>query len=94
MKLSAAFFLLFLILLANVSHARKEKGEYWKKVMKDEAIPEMLKELLFDDDSLVSSDAQSEHFMNNFDTHPNAIIYHSHGATHDHPGHKTKPSAP
>ncbi|XP_022944721.1 organ-specific protein P4-like [Cucurbita moschata] len=83
MKLSLAFFLLIsLVLFVDVSHgSRKDQGKYWKKMMKNEEIPEMLKELLFDD-SMVEN--QKQRFMNNFDPHPNAIIYHAHAHAHGH----------
>ncbi|KGN61786.1 uncharacterized protein LOC101213460 [Cucumis sativus] len=92
MKLSIAFFfLLSLLLLGDLTHgrSRKEEGEYWKKIMKEEALPEMLKELLIEADdpsSMVeynNNKQQKEHFLTNFDPHPNAIIYHAHAHAHN-----------
>ncbi|XP_022148637.1 organ-specific protein P4 [Momordica charantia] len=94
MKLSVAFFLLLsLLLFAEGGYGRKDQGEYWKKIMKEEEIPEVLKELLYDD----SVGGQNERFMSNFDPHPNAIIYHSHShgaaAGHEHSDEKIKAAA-
>ncbi|XP_038901980.1 organ-specific protein P4 [Benincasa hispida] len=98
MKLSVAFFLLLLslLLIGEISHgSRKEEGEYWKKIMKDEEIPDILKESLLDDNSLVDNN-KKEHFMTNFDPHPNAIIYHTaHASTHNNNHHlKINPTLP
>ncbi|KAL4013314.1 hypothetical protein IC575_025480 [Cucumis melo] len=101
MKLSIAFFFLLSLLLLGdiaISHgrSRKEEGEYWKKIMKEEALPEMLKELLLEDDdsSIVeyNNKQQKEHFTTNFDPHPNAIIYHAHAHAHAHNSNPTLPN--
>lgn len=64
--------------------------------MKEEALPEMLKELLLEDDdsSIVeyNNKQQKEHFTTNFDPHPNAIIYHAHAHAHAHNSNPTLPN--
>lgn len=67
--------------------------------MKDEAIPEMLKELLLDNDNSMvvdnnNNNNQKEHFMTNFDPHPNAIIYHAHSHAHTSTHTKINPTLP
>ncbi|XVE94059.1 hypothetical protein REPUB_Repub01dG0247700 [Reevesia pubescens] len=81
MKTFFAFFIFcFLLLFANLNHARKEPGEYWKSVMKDQPMPEAIKGLLHQDPaSALDSDLKKmKHFVNDFDSRHNLIIYHSH----------------
>ncbi|XP_052194257.1 organ-specific protein P4 [Diospyros lotus] len=86
---SAAFFLISLIFLfANLSDARKDPEDYWKSIMKEEAMPEAIQELLQKDPSSSSSEEKNEpstnmeHFIKDFDPKPNVILYHKHGGQH------------
>ncbi|CAL0329228.1 unnamed protein product [Lupinus luteus] len=73
----ALFLLSYLLLVANLSYARKDEGEYWKNVMKDQPMPEAIKDLLLVQDQLVS-DSGRDHFSRDFDIKPNVILYHTH----------------
>ncbi|CAJ2642752.1 organ-specific protein P4-like [Trifolium pratense] len=76
MKSTLVVFLLFsLLLVANLSFARKDPGEYWKNMMKGEAMPEAIKELIQDPQAIY---AGKDGFMRDFDVKPNAILYHTH----------------
>ncbi|KAK7310642.1 hypothetical protein RJT34_08264 [Clitoria ternatea] len=73
MKSNFGVFLVFSLLLvgANVSCGRKDMGEYWKDVMKGQAMPEAIKNLLLD--------SGNKHlFLRDFNVQPNVILYHSH----------------
>lgn len=77
----------FLLLFANLNHARKEPdGEhYWKSVMKDQPMPEAIKGLLHKDPAGTASSANLDsekkmnHFVKDFDSKRSSttIIYHS-----------------
>ncbi|KAI5577248.1 hypothetical protein BDE02_09G100400 [Populus trichocarpa] len=75
-------FLFFLVLLSFLSfvelnHARKEPREnYWKSMTKDQPIPGAIRDL-FVQDPAAGADKMN-HFVTDFDTKHNAIIYHSH----------------
>ncbi|XP_059434669.1 organ-specific protein P4 [Corylus avellana] len=74
----ASCILLYLFLFVNLNDARKDQGDYWKIIMKDQPIPEAIKGL-FHGDPLYQADArQKDRFVKDFDVTPNAIIYHSH----------------
>ncbi|KAF5751116.1 organ-specific protein P4-like [Tripterygium wilfordii] len=61
---------------ARLSNGRKEPEEYWKRTMKDQPMPEQIKNLLFHQDPTPLSDKESK-FVKDFDFGANAIIYHS-----------------
>ncbi|KAK2383486.1 hypothetical protein QL285_070932 [Trifolium repens] len=76
MKSTLVVFLLFsLLLVANLSRATKDPGEYWKNVMKGVVMPEAIKELIQDPQVTY---AGKDRFMRDFDVKPNAILYHTH----------------
>ncbi|CAA2998968.1 Hypothetical predicted protein [Olea europaea subsp. europaea] len=77
-RTSSVFFLLSLVLISSVIDARKDPGEYWKSIMNGEPMPKAITDRIQD----------SNHFMRNFDTKANVIIYHSHVHSA-----KTKPSS-
>ena len=70
--------LFLLIQLGNLSYARKDVGDYWKSIMKDQPIPDSIRDLFHDQDlpSLPGSTKQ-DRFVRDFDVRPNLIIYHS-----------------
>ncbi|KAF3435599.1 hypothetical protein FNV43_RR22690 [Rhamnella rubrinervis] len=82
-SISAFLCILFTVLLvADQSCARKDTGDYWKSVMKDQAMPEAIRDVLFYHVQDVPSDLQgssgkTHRFARNFDNRPNVIIYHS-----------------
>ncbi|XP_016193150.1 uncharacterized protein LOC107634084 [Arachis ipaensis] len=83
MKPFFAFFIVFSLLLgANLSYGRKELvGEYWKKMIKGQSMPEAIKEILVVEDPQISSSDSSrtkDNFIRDFDIKPNVILYHSH----------------
>ena len=53
-------------------------GDYWKKEMKGQAMPEAIKDLLVLDPPS-ALDTRKDLFVRDFDIKPNIIIYHSHG---------------
>jgi hypothetical protein len=62
----------------DLNDARKDPGDYWKIIMKDQPIPEEIK-ALFHGDPLHPADARKkDHYVKGFDVTPNAIIYHAH----------------
>ncbi|THF97476.1 hypothetical protein TEA_029162 [Camellia sinensis var. sinensis] len=75
--------------LLNLSNARKDPEDYWKKVMKGEPMPKAIEELVHGNS--VASEKKWEassheainvaHFKKDFDTRPIAIIYHRHDET-------------
>ncbi|XWS40331.1 hypothetical protein CRYUN_Cryun18bG0131700 [Craigia yunnanensis] len=79
MKTFFAFFIFFFLLLsANLNHARKEPGDYWKSVMKDQPMPEAIKGLLHEDPvSALDSEKKMKHFVKDFDSKKSLIIYHN-----------------
>ncbi|KAE9593328.1 hypothetical protein Lal_00029242 [Lupinus albus] len=77
MKSIFALFLVFsLLLVANLSYAIKHEGEYWKNIMKDQPMPETIKDLLVQDPQVL--DSGKDHFIRDFDIRPNVILYHTH----------------
>ncbi|KAJ4850405.1 hypothetical protein Tsubulata_007062 [Turnera subulata] len=75
MKSTTAFFVVFSLLwFVNLNYARKEPGEYWKNIMKDQPLPASIKDLFVQDPA---SAATKNHFVKNFDTWRSAIIYHA-----------------
>ena len=70
--------ILFLDKSTNLNHARKEPGDYWKSVMKDQPMPEAIKGLLHEDPvSALDSEKKMKHFVKDFDSRHTHIIYHS-----------------
>ncbi|RVX12317.1 hypothetical protein CK203_010692 [Vitis vinifera] len=78
-----------LLLLVGIIDGRESPGEYyWKGMMKDQPMPEAVKELVDDPDfSFVSQEnchtscsgaRERDHFVKDFDSRPNGIIYHGH----------------
>ncbi|QCD88534.1 Organ specific protein [Vigna unguiculata] len=82
MKSHLAFFVIFsLLLVVNLSYARKDMGDYWKNMMNGQAMPEAIKDLLAQDPQ--ESDAAKDHFVRDFDIRPNLILYHTHAVSRD-----------
>ncbi|KAG4967078.1 hypothetical protein JHK87_032729 [Glycine soja] len=73
---SFAFFVVFSLLVVNLSYARKDMGDYWKNMMNGQPMPEAIKDLLVQDPQV--SDAVKDHFIRDFDIKPNIILYHTH----------------
>ncbi|XVE48668.1 hypothetical protein DITRI_Ditri01bG0021000 [Diplodiscus trichospermus] len=68
----------FLLLFANLNYARKEPGDYWKSIMKDQPMPEAIKGLLHQDAAAaMNSEKKMEQFVKDFDSRHSLIIYHS-----------------
>ncbi|EXB63590.1 hypothetical protein L484_026929 [Morus notabilis] len=91
MKSIFAFFVLFSILLVgNISYARKDAGEYWNSIMKDQPIPEAIRDLFYDQDlpSDLTGPTKHDRFVRDFDVQPNVIIYHSHAQPQGEDNHK------
>ncbi|KAI3441312.1 uncharacterized protein J3R85_002588 [Psidium guajava] len=83
MKPIFAFIFLFsLLLFAEVNDARENPGDYWKKIMKDQPMPESITDLLHPE-SLSGDERKSVGFVRDFDMRPNYIIYHGHGDAKD-----------
>ncbi|TKY75381.1 Organ specific protein [Spatholobus suberectus] len=76
MKSNFAVFVVFsLLLVANFSCARKDLGGYWKNTMKDQPMPQAIKDLVGDPQA---SDTGKDRFIRDFDVKPKAILYHTH----------------
>ncbi|VVB00618.1 unnamed protein product [Arabis nemorensis] len=63
------------LMFVNMSEGRSGRGvaeEYWKKMMKNEPLPEPIKELLNN-----PFRTAQEKFITNFDTKSVVIIYHT-----------------
>ncbi|XP_039068497.1 uncharacterized protein LOC120214738 [Hibiscus syriacus] len=76
MKTFSAFLIFcFLLLFANLIHARKEPGEYWRSLMKDQPMPEAIKGLLHEDPT--GSGKKVKHFVKDFDSRHSLILYHN-----------------
>ncbi|KAK9667401.1 hypothetical protein RND81_14G253600 [Saponaria officinalis] len=97
MKFPSLFFFFFFLLLLvckqerGVAAGRRGAVEYWKKVMRDEAMPEVINGLLMDEDitdPLSSEQNKNDkfwnHFNREFDATSNVIIYLPHGKNHKH----------
>ncbi|KAE8706626.1 Cytochrome c oxidase bioproteinsis protein Cmc1-like isoform 1 [Hibiscus syriacus] len=69
----------FLLLFVHLSHARKEPGEYWRSVMKDEPMPEAIKGLIHEDPkgSAMDSGKKMKQLVRDFDSRHSLIIYHN-----------------
>ncbi|CAL5212358.1 unnamed protein product [Lathyrus oleraceus] len=77
MKSIFAFFILFyLFLVADLSYASKDLGDYWKNMMNDEPMPEAIKELVQNPE--VTDAGKNNNFILDFDVRPNVILYHTH----------------
>ncbi|KAF5751114.1 hypothetical protein HS088_TW02G00124 [Tripterygium wilfordii] len=82
MKPISLFFLLLLLCLLSIgtiSHGRKEAGDYWKSIMKDQPMPDSIKSLYFQQNPRIplSDKENANKFVKDFDVGRNAIIYHS-----------------
>ncbi|KAK8518639.1 hypothetical protein V6N13_018080 [Hibiscus sabdariffa] len=82
MKILFSFLIFcFLLLFVNLSHARKEPGDYWRSVMKDQPMPEAIKGLLHEDPTGSGSDPGKKmimkQFVRDFDSRHSQIIYHN-----------------
>ncbi|KAK4284702.1 hypothetical protein QN277_001495 [Acacia crassicarpa] len=69
-----------LLLLVNLTYARKDVGDYWKNMMENQAVPQAIKDLVVQDSPSPLSEAEKkkDRFVRDFDLKPNVIIYHSH----------------
>lgn len=68
--------LLSFLSFVELNHARKEPREnYWKSMTKDQPIPGAIRDLFVQDPAGAD---KTNHFVKDFDTKHNAIIYHSH----------------
>ncbi|XP_065856877.1 uncharacterized protein [Euphorbia lathyris] len=65
------FFLLFSLFFLN--HARNVPEDYWKRVVKNQPMPEAIKGLFVEDSDAV----KNTHFVKDFDTRSIAVIYRS-----------------
>lgn len=72
-------FFFFFAQFANLNHARKEPGEYWGSVMKDQPMPEAIKGLLHEDErgSGSGGEMKMKQFVKDFDSRHSLIIYHN-----------------
>ncbi|XP_020207333.1 organ-specific protein P4 [Cajanus cajan] len=77
MKSNFAVIVVFsLLLVANFGCARKDLGAYWKNMMKGQAMPQAIKDLVEASDAV---DAGTKNrFVRDFDVKPNVILYHTH----------------
>ncbi|KAJ1410801.1 hypothetical protein SESBI_21609 [Sesbania bispinosa] len=77
MKPIFALFIVFsLLLVVNLSYARKDQlGDYWKNMMHGQPIPEAIKDLIHVPQT---SNARKDNFIRDFDIKPNIILYHTH----------------
>ncbi|ESW08171.1 hypothetical protein PHAVU_009G024600 [Phaseolus vulgaris] len=78
MKSNFAIFVVFslLLLVGSCSCARKDMRGYWKDMMKEQAMPEAIKDLIEDSEEV--SEAGKGRFVRDFDVKPNVILYHTH----------------
>ncbi|KAL2346137.1 hypothetical protein Fmac_000137 [Flemingia macrophylla] len=69
MKSNFAVFVVFsLLLVGNFGSARKDMGAYWENMMKEQPMPEAIKDLV----------EGKNRFVRDFDVKPNVILYHTH----------------
>lgn len=76
----------FIFQLAHIAVARKDPRDYWKNTMNGEPMPKAITDLF--QQTPASDSTNSDHFVRNFETKPNVIIYHSHHVDSE----KSKPS--
>nr|XP_027187511.1 uncharacterized protein LOC105851687 [Cicer arietinum] len=69
-NLFALLLIFSLLMVGNMSNARKDVGEYWKNKMNEQVMPEAIKNLV--------QVQKQDHFVRDFDVHPNIILYHTH----------------
>ncbi|KAI9128073.1 hypothetical protein K1719_001066 [Acacia pycnantha] len=62
-----------LLLLVNLSYARKDVGDYWKNMMQNQGVPEAIKDLVVQDSPSQLSEAEKkkDRFVRDFDIKPN-----------------------
>uniref|UniRef100_A0A803LDT2 Uncharacterized protein n=2 Tax=Chenopodium quinoa TaxID=63459 RepID=A0A803LDT2_CHEQI len=68
-----------LLLFSNEIGARNSPEDYWKKVMKDQPIPEAINGII--DQKMANASEKNSlwsHFKRDFDVTSNVIIYHPH----------------
>ncbi|KAJ7961949.1 Organ specific protein [Quillaja saponaria] len=66
MKFTSAFLtFLSLLLLANTMEARKDPGEYWRSVMKEQPMPEAIQGLIVHSNSVSIPTDQEANYSNN-----------------------------
>ncbi|KAG6779506.1 hypothetical protein NC652_011547 [Populus alba x Populus x berolinensis] len=71
----AVLVLVSFLSFVELRDARKEPREYyWKSMMKDQPMPESIKDLFVQDPA---GAGKLNHFVKDFDTRHTAIIYHS-----------------
>ncbi|KAF4397753.1 hypothetical protein G4B88_025245, partial [Cannabis sativa] len=63
----------------------RDVGNYWKNIMKDQAMPDVIIGLFHDQDQVqtyLSGSSKQDNLVKDFDIRPNVIIYHkqSHGS--------------
>lgn len=61
-----------------VTEARKDPSDYWKTKMSGEPMPKAIADILLLNHLSGSTATGSDHFIRDFKTKPNVIIYHSH----------------
>ncbi|KAK7351842.1 hypothetical protein VNO77_11576 [Canavalia gladiata] len=71
----SVFVVFSLLLVANLSYARTDLGDYWKNMMKEQPMPQAIKDLVEDPQA---SDSGKDRFIRDFDVKPNVILYHTH----------------
>ncbi|KAJ8530969.1 hypothetical protein K7X08_025700 [Anisodus acutangulus] len=74
MKSPIALILLFS--LALYTDARKDPGEYWRAVMKDEPMPEAIQHLMPRPHSVPLSQEKTDCDKSSFEPRPNVSVYH------------------
>lgn len=75
-----------LISFVTLNDARKDPGEYWKSIMNGEPMPKAITDYFYQDPASQSNKEKEkhsdtinmDHFIKDFGTNPNLIIYHSH----------------
>ncbi|XP_062093093.1 organ-specific protein P4-like [Humulus lupulus] len=87
---STFIFVCSIIVLADISDARQDVGEYWKNIMKDQPMPDAIRDLFHDQElPSLSGSIKRDRFVKDFDLRPNVIIYHSsHSQPHGVMNHK------
>ncbi|KDP31206.1 hypothetical protein JCGZ_11582 [Jatropha curcas] len=70
-------FILLLFLFVNLNHGRELPEDYWKSIMKEERMPEAIRDLLVEgpEASQPAGAKRIKHFVKDFDTRSIAVIY-------------------
>ncbi|CAJ2633735.1 unnamed protein product [Trifolium pratense] len=77
-SIQVLFLVFSLLMVANMSHGRKDLGDYWKNKMNEQPMPEAIKNLIQVPKALSSNEEKDNSFNRDFDVHPNVILYHTH----------------